>query len=46
MNRLFSIAEETLFFKAEEIDEKIMFIRKVTLRLLWNHKNTLALSLD
>jgi hypothetical protein len=46
MNRLFGIVEETLFYRADEVSDKIMFMRKITLKLLWNQKNVLVLSLE
>ncbi len=46
LDRLFIIAEDTLFYKANDIEEDLMFLRKVTLRLLKNQKNCLNLTIE
>jgi hypothetical protein len=46
VDRLLYIAEETLLYKSNETEEDILFMRKVTIRLLKNQKFYLGLVLE
>lgn len=44
LDKLLFIVEDTLFYKAEELDDDPIIIRKIIMRLLKNHKLYLAIS--
>ena len=46
VDRLLYIAEETLLYKSNETEEDILFMRKITIRLLKNQKFYLGLVLE
>ncbi len=46
IDKLIYIAEDALFYKTNETEEDLMFIRKVTLRLLKNQKFYLGMALE
>jgi hypothetical protein len=46
ISRLLHIAEETLLYKTTETDEEIIFIRKMSIRLLKNQKYYLKMALN
>ena len=46
IDKIVYIAEDTLFHKANDSDEELMFIRKLILRMIKNHKNSLKISIE
>jgi hypothetical protein len=46
IDKLYSIAEDILYYKAKDIEEELVFVRKVMLRLLKNQKQSLAITLE
>lgn len=46
ISRLLHIAEETLLYKTTETDDEIIFMRKMSIRLLKNQKYYLKMALN
>jgi hypothetical protein len=46
LDKIMYIAEETIFYKCNELDDNLFFIKKFSIRLLKNQKNILIMSID
>jgi hypothetical protein len=46
LDKIYVIAEETLYYKAKEIEEELVFIRKIILKFLKAQKGFVAQSLE
>jgi hypothetical protein len=46
LDKIYTITEETLYYKIKEIEEEFVFMRKVFLKFLKAQKGFITLSLD